>query len=1172
MTVSGTYYVVEKTAAGCYSLPVPIQVNIAPCSALLACGDNPFSADAGVDATICAAKTYKLNGKATGANLITQWATSGTGTFDNAFSAQALYTPSAADMQLGKVTLTFTVKTNNTACGSKNDAMILTLNGPKEQPTVSVMGATQLCFGDSVKLQAPAGFTSYLWTGPAGSKATTQSIIVKQGGAYSVQVFDQNGCSSVPSAPINVSVAAPVAAPLVSNLRNACPATTVSLSAALGGLTTAGSTYEYRLGESMASPLVMNPAVVGDGTYYIVERKANQCVSMPAKVVVKVINCQQDNGKTADVVITKLVSKTTPKVGETFTYTLRVTNNGPGKAYNVDIRDVLPVGVSLVAKAPVSYTVGSGAITRRFDSLAVGASDSVVFMARLTKKGSVVNTASITYSDVVDPVAGNNTSSATVTDNSPAKAGQIGLAKEVVGSPTFTTDSTLAVTYRFTVTNFGDEDLTAVSVADNLEAVFGAGKVLSAQLGTTDADSKFVVNPAFTGAGTNTEMLAATSTLTAGQTSTFELKAVIRLSRLDTVVRTYANSAMAIATNSTSPVSDISVEGNDADPDKDGDPTNNSGAAVFTTQSIQKPQAKQIGVAMSVASVVKQADDSYNVTYKVYVKNYGSTTLTNISLMDTTANAFASPATYSIVSGITLSAGSELVVSGDFNGKEVPYYLNSFLSRLAPGKEVNLSYTVNVKPNGNNGPFYTQVYATATPEGTTLKVTDKSNAGATIIPSEDTKTAVRFDLPSALLGLAKEVGTPVRISATVWDVPYLIKVCNLGTTDLKQVQVIDDLSKTFGNGAQVTSVTLTADAGLKVNAGYAGIGLLTSMLDTTASTLPAKAIRYIQLTARIDVSKATSLSYTNIALGSAMAGGVVVADTSNTGSNVDPDNDLDPRNNNNGTRVVLNSLPGTPAIGVAMMVSDTARQANGSYNVTYRVIVKNYSTVDLSHVTLSDSLSNVFNQQLGASFSVLGTPVVSAGSRLKVNPGFNGFTDPALVLGDSTSVLAVGVTDTLLVRINVLTTGQTGTFFNTVYAVAKAGLETVRDVSTNGMNPDLNGNNNPTDLIESEATPLNLPMNAQTVFIPEGFSPNGDGINDTFVIGGTQGTTVHLEVFNRWGNLVYSSTDYKNDWDGKANTGVQVGDTGTGLPDGTYFYVVKLSDGREFVRYMTINR
>jgi len=89
-------------------------------------------------------------------------------------------------------------------------------------------------------------------------------------------------------------------------------------------------------------------------------------------------------------------------------------------------------------------------------------------------------------------------------------------------------------------------------------------------------------------------------------------------------------------------------------------------------------------------------------------------------------------------------------------------------------------------------------------------------------------------------------------------------------------------------------------------------------------------------------------------------------------------------------------------------------------------------------------------------------------------------------------------------------------------------------------------------------------------FIPEGFSPNGDGINDFFVIKGIDGKTASLSVYNRWGNLVYSSRDYQNDWDGLANTGLLLGSK---LPDGTYFYVLDLHDGEKAkIGYITINR
>lgn len=73
-------------------------------------------------------------------------------------------------------------------------------------------------------------------------------------------------------------------------------------------------------------------------------------------------------------------------------------------------------------------------------------------------------------------------------------------------------------------------------------------------------------------------------------------------------------------------------------------------------------------------------------------------------------------------------------------------------------------------------------------------------------------------------------------------------------------------------------------------------------------------------------------------------------------------------------------------------------------------------------------------------------------------------------------------------------------------------------------------------------------------FIPEGFSPNGDGINDILYVRGLKAkvfSQATLMVFNRWGQEVYvSPTPYKNDWDGKGKTGDQ-------LVEGVYYLVFK---------------
>ena len=93
----------------------------------------------------------------------------------------------------------------------------------------------------------------------------------------------------------------------------------------------------------------------------------------------------------------------------------------------------------------------------------------------------------------------------------------------------------------------------------------------------------------------------------------------------------------------------------------------------------------------------------------------------------------------------------------------------------------------------------------------------------------------------------------------------------------------------------------------------------------------------------------------------------------------------------------------------------------------------------------------------------------------------------------------------------------------------------------------------------SASDDINVNINTLT-YIPEGFSPNGDGINETFNINRIEEFPKNtFEIFNRWGDKVYAAQPYENKWDGKSTVGLRVG--GTDLPVGTYFYVLDLGDG-----------
>ncbi|NLK15372.1 MAG: T9SS type B sorting domain-containing protein [Bacteroidales bacterium] len=70
---------------------------------------------------------------------------------------------------------------------------------------------------------------------------------------------------------------------------------------------------------------------------------------------------------------------------------------------------------------------------------------------------------------------------------------------------------------------------------------------------------------------------------------------------------------------------------------------------------------------------------------------------------------------------------------------------------------------------------------------------------------------------------------------------------------------------------------------------------------------------------------------------------------------------------------------------------------------------------------------------------------------------------------------------------------------------------------------------------------------------PNAFSPNGDGFNDTWKMEGFKlFNTVSVKIFNRWGQLVFESSDPNAEWDGTNKKGKD-------LPVGTYYYIIDYS-------------
>jgi gliding motility-associated-like protein len=78
------------------------------------------------------------------------------------------------------------------------------------------------------------------------------------------------------------------------------------------------------------------------------------------------------------------------------------------------------------------------------------------------------------------------------------------------------------------------------------------------------------------------------------------------------------------------------------------------------------------------------------------------------------------------------------------------------------------------------------------------------------------------------------------------------------------------------------------------------------------------------------------------------------------------------------------------------------------------------------------------------------------------------------------------------------------------------------------------------------------------LYVPQVFTPNGDGINEVFLPQGNGILTYHIDIYNRWGANIFSSDNINTGWDGTFNNNIQA--------PGTYFYVINYTISGQFYR------
>ena len=190
----------------------------------------------------------------------------------------------------------------------------------------------------------------------------------------------------------------------------------------------------------------------------------------------------------------------------------------------------------------------------------------------------------------------------------------------------------------------------------------------------------------------------------------------------------------------------------------------------------------------------------------------------------------------------------------------------------------------------------------------------------------------------------------------------------------------------------------------------------------------------------------------------------------------------------------------------------------------------------LSDATISNPVALVNNNTIYTVTATLGscTKTTDVSFIIKASPAVSAGADKTIVEGESVQLNGSGTNTASILW----TPSATLSAANTFTPLAKP-------LTTTTYTLTVKDNNNCTST--DDATVNVLPY---CVKVMNAFTPNGDGINDKWLVtnGSACTTQVIAKVYNRYGSLVYNNENYQNNWDGTYK--------GKPVPDGTYYYVL----------------
>ncbi|WP_395682014.1 hypothetical protein, partial [Dokdonella sp.] len=252
-------------------------------------------------------------------------------------------------------------------------------------------------------------------------------------------------------------------------------------------------------------------------------------------------------GATADIAVAKTVDNATPNVGDTVTYTILASNEGPDNATGVEITDNLPAGVTLVTATPSQGSFDSGSGVWIVGALANGASATLTLSVTVNQPGAILNVATITREDQFDPVSANNQAGTTIN----GQEADLAVTKTADNASPNVGDD---VTFSVTIHNNGPSDATNVALADALPAGLSLVSATPSQGSYSGTTGIWNVGTLTAGGSSST----ATLTIVANVTAAGGMTNTAAVSASDQTDPNSANNSASVSLNG-NPLADLAV-------------------------------------------------------------------------------------------------------------------------------------------------------------------------------------------------------------------------------------------------------------------------------------------------------------------------------------------------------------------------------------------------------------------------------------------------------------------------------------------------------------------------------------------------------------------------------------------------------------------------------------